>query len=96
MSESTIKASTGAEIDAAFENGEDMARYFDLSAARTVRPQAEMEQKAMSLVLPAWLMGVLDAEAERCGVSRAALTKMWLVERADDERRKAAGLARIA
>lgn len=80
------------QMERVFDAGEEsILDYADMSTARVVRPQAE--QRAMSLTLPAWLMGALDDEAERCGVSRAAVVKMWLVERADEERERAAARA---
>lgn len=35
----------------------------------------------MNVDFPAWVVGALDAEADRIGVPRQSLIKMWIVER---------------
>ena len=82
MSTATVKAITAEEIDEAFENGEDMRKYFDFSTAQVIHPE---EKKPVNLVLPTWLIRVLDEEAERRATSRRAVANDWLVDRADQE-----------
>jgi hypothetical protein len=66
------------ELDRLFdEDEEDVIQYFDLSKAR--RPG--LEQQKISISLPNWMIDSLDREAERVGVTRQAVIKLWLNER---------------
>ena len=65
------------ELDRRFDNGEDVLDYFDLSRAR--RPN--LEKQRVNLDLPLWMVRRLDHEAEKRGVTRQALIKMWLADR---------------
>lgn len=91
-----MKAFTSDEhMEQVFDAGEEsVLEYADASSARILEPQIDAEPRALSLSLPSWLMATLDAEATRCGVSRASLIKLWLVERADAERDRTAGTVR--
>jgi hypothetical protein len=43
--------------------------------------------KKINLDLPEWLISELDFEAERVGVSRQPLIKLWLAQKLNEERR---------
>lgn len=76
-----MKATTAEEFDRIFDDGEeDITQYLDMSTAH--RPNRE-KLRAMSVQLPEWLVNTLDREASRIGISRQAVMKTWLVERAD-------------
>lgn len=47
--------------------------------------------KKINLDIPVWAVKELDKEAERMGVARQALIKMWVVEKIDQVRAKKAG-----
>ena len=80
-----MKATTAEEFDKLFDDGEeDIAQYLDMSTLH--KPNKEKQQdelRQLSITLPEWLVATLDREASRIGVSRQAVMKMWLVERAD-------------
>jgi len=65
------------EFDEAFDRGEDVMPYLDLSKAR--RPN--LEQKRVNVAFPVWMLNALDREAECLGVTRQAVIKVWLAER---------------
>ena len=65
------------EFDAAFDAGEDITPYLDMSKAR--RPN--LEQKRVSVDFPVWMLTSLDRESRRLGVTRQSVIKMWLAER---------------
>jgi biotin operon repressor len=65
------------ELDKKFDNGEDIGKYLDLSRARRTNQQ----QKRMNMSLPAWMIHSLDKEAERLGVTRQSIIKVWISER---------------
>lgn len=65
------------ELDRRFDDGEDVSGYFDWS--RATRPGLETQH--LNVDLPAWMVRNLDASAEKHGVTRQALIKMWLADR---------------
>ena len=61
-----------------FENDdEDILENLDLSAVK--RPM--QKQKRVNVDFPAWMLESLDREANRVGVTRQSIIKMWLAER---------------
>lgn len=79
-----VKSMSVEEFDRLFDEGEDISEYLDMSTIRIVRPE-DNEKKPVNLVLPTWLIRVLDDEAERRATSRRAVANDWLVDRADQE-----------
>ena len=65
------------EFDEAFDRGEDVTSALDLAAAR--RPG--WEQRRVNVDLPVWMIESLDREAERLGVTRQSIIKVWIAER---------------
>lgn len=66
-----------SEFDAAFEAGEDITEYLDLSTMR--RPN--LESRRVNVDFPAWVVDGLDREAARLGVTRQSVIKMWIAEK---------------
>ena len=77
MSEIAVKAVSGEELDRMFDDGEDVVAYFDLSTATRISAKA----KRVNVDFPAWMVNSLDRQAEKRGVTRQALIKMWLADR---------------
>ena len=65
------------EFDARFDRGEDVSRALDFSKAR--RPS--QEPRRVNVDFPEWMIGSLDKEAKRLGVTRQSIIKMWISER---------------
>ena len=65
------------EFDKKFDEGEDIAKYLDYSRAR--RPGRE--QKRVNVDFPVWMIQSLDKEADRLGVARQSVIKVWIAER---------------
>ncbi|MDD9823074.1 MAG: CopG family transcriptional regulator [Gammaproteobacteria bacterium] len=65
------------EFDAAFDRGEDITPHLDLS--RASRPN--QAQKRVNVDFPVWMLASLDREANRLGVTRQSIIKVWLAER---------------
>ncbi len=65
------------ELDAKFDDGEDISAYLDVSKAH--RP--EQEQKRVNVDFPLWMIHQLDKEAKRLGVPRQSIIKVWVAER---------------
>jgi hypothetical protein len=59
------------------ESGADLSAY--LQNGRAV--PAMLEPQKVNVDFPAWVVGALDREADRIGIPRQSLIKMWIVER---------------
>ena len=71
------------QLDDIFDAGTDLLPHLDLSTLR--RPN--LEQKRVNVVdLPIWMIENLDREADRIGVTRQSIIKVWLAERLKMER----------
>lgn len=64
-------------LDRAFDKGDDVSKYLDFSKA--TRPGRE--QKRVNVDFPIWMIQSLDKEAQRLGVPRQAVIKVWIAER---------------
>ena len=63
-------------FDKAFDSGEDVTKFLDLSKAR--RPA--QEQKRVNVDFPVWMIHSLDKEAKRLGVPRQSLIKVLIAQ----------------
>jgi hypothetical protein len=67
-----------SELEKKFDEGvEDVIDDFDLSSA--ARPNRE--QKRVNVDFPLWMVESLDREAQRLGVTRQSIIKVWIAER---------------
>lgn len=66
-----------SKFDQKFDNGEDVTSALDLEKAR----RSSREQRRVNVDFPAWMIESLDREANRLGVTRQSIIKMWLAER---------------
>lgn len=64
-------------FDRAFDSGGDISASLDLTSAR--RPLRQ--QRRVNVDFPVWMIDSLDREAERLGVTRQSIIKVWLAER---------------
>jgi hypothetical protein len=64
-------------FDQKFDAGEDISAHVDWSRAR--RPNVEL--KRVNVDFPRWVIEALDQEAQRLGVTRQSLIKIWIAER---------------
>ena len=65
------------EFDKRFDDGEDLSGQIDWGAAR--RPNVQV--KRVNVDFPAWVVSGLDQQAQRLGVTRQALIKLWIAEK---------------
>lgn len=66
-----------SEFDKRFDQGEDVTDALDAAAAR--RPLQNMRR--VNVDFPPWMVESLDREAQRLGVTRQSLIKIWIAER---------------
>ena len=66
------------DLDKKFDKNEaDIVENLDLSTLR--RPN--QQQKRVNVDFPVWIIDSLDKEANRVGVTRQSIIKLWLAER---------------
>jgi hypothetical protein len=65
------------KFDAEFDDGGDVSAFLDLD--RAVR--LNHEPRRVNVDFPAWMVDALDREANRVGVTRQSIIKVWLAER---------------
>ncbi|MGW8256380.1 MAG: type II toxin-antitoxin system BrnA family antitoxin [Thermoguttaceae bacterium] len=65
------------DFDKKFAAGQNISKYLDTSKAR--RPV--LEQKRVNVDFPLWMIQFLDKEAQRLGIPRQSLIKVWVAER---------------
>ena len=65
------------EFDKKFDRGADIISSLDLSKAK--RPM--LDQKRVNVDFPIWMIESMDREANRLGVTRQSIIKIWLAER---------------
>ncbi len=68
---------TADEFDQKFDDGEDVSEYLDYTRARRLN----LESRRVNVDFPAWMVHELDREAQRIGVTRQSIIKMWLAKR---------------
>lgn len=66
-----------SEFDQKFDNNENIITELDMSQAR----RSGEETRRVNVDFPAWMVASLDREAQRLGVTRQSIIKMWLAER---------------
>ena len=69
-------------FDEKFDDNEvDIIDNLDLSTLK--RPN--QAQKRVNVDFPSWVIDSLDKEANRIGVTRQSIIKIWLVERLEEQ-----------
>ncbi len=65
------------QFDRKFDKGEDVTAHLDVSRAR----RSGQEPRRVNVDFPEWMIGSLDEEARRLGVTRQSIIKIWIAER---------------
>lgn len=65
------------ELDRKFDDGDDISSEVDWDKAR----RRNVEAKRVNVDFPAWVVSSLDRQAQRLGITRQALIKMWIAEK---------------
>ena len=63
------------------DNKQEIMGDLDLSSVK--RPN--QKQKRINVDFPSWVVDSLDREANRIGVTRQSIIKLWLVERLEEK-----------
>jgi len=65
------------ELDKKFDVGEDISKVLDLSRAK----RTNQATRRVNVDFPSWMIHSLDKEADRLGVTRQSIIKVWISER---------------
>ena len=65
------------ELEKRFDAGEDISSHLDLARAR----RTNQEPRRVNVDFPTWMIHSLDKEADRLGVTRQSIIKVWISER---------------
>jgi len=65
------------KFDRDFDAGKDVTSALNVSMAR----RGKQAQKRVNVDFPVWMIEELDNEAQRLGVTRQSIIKVWLAER---------------
>jgi hypothetical protein len=65
------------ELDKRFDAGADISKTLDLSRAKRPNQKA----RRVNVDFPTWMIHSLDKEADRLGVTRQSIIKIWISER---------------
>ena len=64
-------------FDKQFDAGEDVSKFLELAKAR----RTNQEPRRVNVDFPSWMVDSLDKEADRLGVTRQSIIKVWISER---------------
>ena len=69
---------SGTDLDRKFDDGvEEVLSAFDVASA--TRPNRRVRR--VNVDFPDWVVEALDREAQRLGVTRQSIIKVWIAER---------------
>lgn len=69
-------------FDKKFDDDDEVDIVDDLDLATSKRPN--QAQKRVNVDFPAWMIESLDKEANRVGVPRQSIIKIWLAEKLEE------------
>jgi hypothetical protein len=64
-------------FDKKFDAGQDVSHFLDLSRAK----RTNQKPRRVNVDFPSWMIHSLDKEADRLGVTRQSIIKIWISER---------------
>lgn len=65
------------ELDKRFDAGRDISGFLDLARAK----RSNQQPRRVNVDFPSWMIHSLDKEADRLGVTRQSIIKVWISER---------------
>lgn len=85
----TMQTITVKEFDEKFDKGEDISQYLDFSKSLKVKDfeKKMIKSKKINVDFPENILVLLDQEAQRIGVTRQSIIKVWIAERLKEEQK---------
>jgi len=65
------------ELDKRFDAEENVTKFLELARAK----RTNQVQRRVNVDFPSWMIHSLDKEADRLGVTRQSIIKVWISER---------------
>jgi len=88
MKRKIMKTITAKEFDKKFDNNEDISAYLDFSKSVKLKDfQSKPQTKKINVDFPENILVLLDNEAQKIGVTRQSIIKVWIAERLKEEQR---------
>ena len=80
---------TAKEFDKKFDNGEDISQYLDFSKSIKLNDFEKKvnKTKKINVDFPENILLLLDQEAQKIGVTRQSIIKVWIAERLKEEQK---------
>ena len=77
------------EFDEKFDNGEDISEYLDFSKAKSLEnfEKDRLKVRKVNVDFPEYIINLLDQEAQKIGVTRQSIIKVWIAERLKEEQK---------
>ena len=69
-----------SEFDKNFDEDNDVSEHLDLSKVK----RSLQETKRVNVDFPTWMLESLDREANRVGVTRQSIIKIWLADKLEN------------
>ena len=88
MRRKIMKTITAKEFDKKFNNGEDISEYLDFSNAVKLNEFEKISTKKINVDFPEHIIKLLDNEAQKIGVTRQSIIKVWIAERLKEEQKQ--------
>ncbi len=80
---------TAKEFDEKFDKGEDISEHLDFSQAKSIEAfeKEKLKVRKVNVDFPEYIIKLLDHEAQKIGVTRQSLIKVWIAERLKEEQK---------
>jgi predicted DNA binding CopG/RHH family protein len=77
------------DFDTKFDNNEDISNYLDFSKSTKLKDFEKKvnKTKKINVDFPENILVLLDNEAQKIGVTRQSIIKVWIAERLKEEQR---------
>lgn len=89
MRRKIMQTITAKEFDKKFDSDEDISQYLDFSKSSKLNDFEKKitKTKKVNVDFPENILMLLDQEAQRIGVTRQSIIKVWIAERLKEEQK---------
>lgn len=85
-----MKTITAEEFDRKFDDNEDISEYLNFSDAVKLSEFEKLTNRTttVNIDFPEQIVMLLDKEAQKIGITRQAIIKVWIAERLQKEQKQ--------
>ena len=82
-----MKTISAKEFEEKFDNNESIDEYLDFSKATTLREfeKNNIKTENIDIDFPEHIVEMIDEEADKIGITRQSIIKVWIAERIKEE-----------